>query len=296
MPSLQSRIVNTCLRLMVKHRRVKDLAQLRQQVERIDARTAKIPPDAIVLEQVLNGVPCQWVRVPGSPKKCLILYYHGGAYCVRTAKTHCAFLSRLCRGVNGVGLMPFYRLAPEDPYPAALQDCLKTYQWAISNGFDPERIVIAGDSAGGGLALSTLVQIRDAQLPRPRCAVFFSAATDATFTGASFVTNRKKDPMFKMESLMQFRHAYLQAASPADPKVSPLYAAFHDLPPLYFQVSGSELLRDSSVLAYQKALAAGVHAKLHIRDGMPHCYQIMDIIPESRAAIKKAIEFIRLWI
>ena len=135
MPSVQSHIVNIGLRLLVKHRRVKDLAKMRKQIERMDARQAKIAADVSVFDEVIDGVPSQWIRVPGSPKKCLILYYHGSAFCFRTPKTHCAFLSQLCRGVNGVGLMPHYRLAPEDPFPAAPQDCLKIYQWLISNGY-----------------------------------------------------------------------------------------------------------------------------------------------------------------
>lgn len=296
MPSFQTHIVNTLLRVLVKHRKARDFTVLRNQVERFDSKHARISKRVSVADETLGHVPCQWIRVPESSKKCLIVYFHGGAYCLRTPKAHSAFLSRLCRGVNAVGLMVDYRLAPENPFPAASDDCLAVYRWLISNGYDPEKIVLAGDSAGGCLTLSTLVRIRDEQLPKPACAVMFSPATDGTLWGESFVTNQKSDSMFKIGALLRFRNAYLQSTSPAHPIASPLHADHHDLPPLYFQVSGSELLRDSSVLAFQKARAAGVEAKLDILHGMPHCYQLFKFIPESEDAVKKVFQFIQSYI
>ncbi|MBW2368984.1 MAG: alpha/beta hydrolase fold domain-containing protein [Deltaproteobacteria bacterium] len=211
MPSWQTHMVNGLLRLAVKHRTFRDLRRIRKKVEKLDSRWSKMPADVSANDEVIEDLSCRWIRVPESRPSYLILYFHGGAFCLRTPKGHSAFLARLCRGVGATGLMPDYRLAPEHPFPAAPEDCFRIYRWLLSSGYDPMKIIVAGDSAGGGLTLSTLVQIRDAGIPNPIGGVMFSPATDMTLSGESFGTNLKKDAMFTLPNLLKVRTASLRS-------------------------------------------------------------------------------------
>lgn len=292
MKSWQAYVLDAILRLFVKHSKVKDLVRLREKNEELDSRKYKLPSDVSEVKEIISQVPCQWISTPQSKRSTIILYFHGGAFCLRFPKAHAIFVSRMARATGAAGLIPDYRLAPEHPFPAAPEDCFGIYRWLVSNGYDPKRIIIAGDSAGGNLALATLVQARDAGLPLPACGVMFSPAIDMTLQGASFVENKKSDAMFTLESLLAFRNAYMRDTPPENPLLSPLYSPFQDLPPLFFQVSRAELLRDSSVLAAHKARAAGIEAVLDLHDGMPHCFGLFGFLPESRMALDNAVRFI----
>lgn len=292
MKSLQAYLLNGMFRVFVKHGKAKDLIRLRAKNEKLDARRYTIPEDVSIHTQDINHVPCQWISAPQSNRSRIMLYFHGGAFCLKFPNAHALFVARLCRSTGATGIVPDYRLAPEHPFPAAPEDCLEVYKWLLANGFDPDHVVIAGDSAGGNLVLSTLLQVREAGLPLPACGVMFSPATDMTLRGASFVENKASDVMFTLNSLMVFRLAYMQNTPPTNPLLSPLYGEFHDLPPLFFQVSRSEMLRDSSVLAARKAEAAGVNVVLDMHDGMPHCFGLFGILPESRQAVDNAVRFI----
>jgi acetyl esterase/lipase len=201
----------------------------------------------------------------------------------------------VCRLTGAAGLVPDYRLAPEHPIPAAADDGFQVYHWLLANGYDSKQIVIAGDSAGGSLALSTLLRARDTGPPLPACAVMLCPATDMTLRGVSFVENRKSDVMLTLYTLMVFLLAYMRGAFPVDPIFPAPYAGFHDLPPLFFQVSREELLRDSSVPAAQKAKAAGVPVVLDMYDGMPHCFGLFGLLPVNLRAVDHAVGFIKSW-
>jgi acetyl esterase/lipase len=293
MKSWQAILLNGFLRVFVKHRSVKDLKRLRAKTVRSDSRKYKIPNDVTVKKQVIGQVPCQWITTPVSEPSRVILYLHGGAFCLKFPKAHILFISRLCRQARYRALYVDYRLAPEHPFPAAPDDCFMVYQWLLENGTDPMRIVIAGDSAGGNLALATLVRIKDAGIQQPACAVMFSPATDMTLRGASFVENKRSDAMFTLGNLMVFRLAYMGDTRPDNPLFSPLYADFDGLPPMFFQVSRGELLRDSSVIAAQQAKAAGVDVVLDMHDGMPHCFGLFGFLPESEKSVTNAVHFIQ---
>ena len=294
MRSWQSYIANQMIRLRLKRRRNPDLPihVERDRIARIDARLVKTAPE--VKTEVVDsaGVPSEWVTVGGAKQAAVILYLHGGAFAFRTPNTHRALLVRLCREIGAKGLMPDYRLAPEHPFPAGLEDCIAVYR-RLLNQHAPENIMVAGDSAGGCFALALLQTLRDSGEPLPTCAVLLSPVTDMTLGGASIIRNEKQDHLFRLQSLLFYRNAYLQDASPVDPKASPLWGAFNDLPPLLFQVGSGELLLDDSTRAAEKARMAGVDVQIEIWDGMVHVFQALGPLPESRQAIRNIGRFAR---
>jgi acetyl esterase/lipase len=211
-----------------------------------------------------------------------------------SARTHRSITSRLAAWSNARLFALDYRLAPEHPFPAALEDALAAYRALIAAGTPPSRIVIAGDSAGGGLALALLLAVRDAQGPLPAAAVLFSPWTDLAVTGNSIVDNDAVDAMFFGSWVAAQAHHYLADTPATNSLASPVYADLTDLPPLLIQVSGSEVLLDDSRRVYHNARRSGVAATLQVWPGLPHDWHIFaPILPEARAALRDASAFVR---
>ena len=248
-----------------------------------------------VSEDEFAGLPARWVEPPGAADGALLIYLHGGAFVVETPNAHSAFLTHLTNACEIRAVMPSYRLAPEHPYPAAVDDCLGVYKAVLEQGYDPRKIVLAGDSAGGNLALVTLQQARDLALPLPACAVMVSPGLDLSGT-KSQTENATKDPMFNEHVVSHVVAHYLQGdfGLTSDPRVSPLKGSFQDLPPLFFIAGSTEIFRDCSIYSAHKAKQAGVDATCHIWSGMPHCFPIMfqGLLPEAGQALKDMVEFI----
>lgn len=230
--------------------------------------------------------------IPATHRKA-ILFFHGGAYCMHHPNMYRLLLADLCGRLELDGFIPDYRLAPEHPHPAGIEDCYAVYQELLSLGYKPENLVMLGDSAGGGLAVSVLQKAYIEGAPMPSCAVLLSPAGDWSLLGKSFYENERRDPMFNLSTLLYFRDLYLDGHSMTDPMVSPLYGSFDGFPPLYVTASSTELIRDIAVGYVEKTHAAGGSAQLEMAEGLVHDYPVIGFLPESRATRSRIVEFCR---
>jgi monoterpene epsilon-lactone hydrolase len=291
-PSLQSH----GLRLILNVR--KRLIDWEAPVERFRAMVArsarffKPPGDVEIRPVVTDGVPGEWLIPPDASARSIILDLHGGGWTLGWSKIHRRMVAHLGRAAASRALVVDYRLAPEHPYPAALDDCLTAYRWLLRDGAEPRDIAIAGDSAGGNLTLATLLSLRDAAEPLPAAAVCPSPMTDLLGTGESFRTN--KDPVLTAEfALMMARH-YAGARDPRSPLLSPYYGDLHGLPPLLIHVGGDEVLLGDAERFADKARAAGVDVRLVAWPRMwPVRHFFAPSLPEARQAIEAIGGFIR---
>jgi acetyl esterase/lipase len=294
MPSLQARILKPLLRFGARQafRSVKDLPLERERVEKRDRLAFSMDRGFTRRDEIIDTVPSQWISTPQSDPDSVILYFHGGGFCLRTPAVHGQMLAKLCAGSGTTGLMPDYRLAPEHPFPAAYEDGLLVYRWLLDQGYDPQKIVIAGDSAGGALTVGTLLQIRDLELPRPACAVLFSAGLGSLHK-SGLLDEAKEGPLLSKQSMEAFGKAIGAEKHPDHPLRLLIDRDFAGLPPLLFQAGGVEVLLQESIDGAAKAKAAGVEVQLEVYDGMMHVFQIFSWLPEARCALEQAARFIR---
>lgn len=242
-----------------------------------------------------DGVQAQWVSAPGANAQRAILYFHGGGFQVGSVVSHRALMAGLSAAAQCRVLGVNYRLAPEHRYPAALDDALAAYRWLTNQGLTPNRIALAGDSAGGGLALSLLLRLRDTGQAMPAAAVLMSAWTDLTASGGSYDTRADTDPIHQRPMIVAMARNYLgKEGNAADPLVSPLFADLKGLPPLLAQVGDRETVLDDSRDFVARAKEAGVDATLQVWDHMIHVFQQFSThLPEARAAIDDIGRFLR---
>jgi epsilon-lactone hydrolase len=241
-----------------------------------------------------GGVPTEWIAAPGVADDRVLLYLHGGGYTIGSMRTHREVISRLSRaaGVRALGLE--YRLAPENPFPAAVEDSIAAYRWLLSNGVDPKKMVIGGDSCGGGHTVATIVALRYLGEPLPAAGVCISAWTDLTQTAESFTTKAAVDPFVQRELLEFMAQMYLGGRDRRTPLASPLYADLQGLPPLLIQVGSAETMLDDSTRLANRAKAAGGEVTLEVWDDMIHIWPVFaPILPEGQQAIERIGEFIR---
>ena len=251
-------------------------------------------PDVVREPVDAAGVPAEWFAAAGASGDRLIYYLHGGGYVVGSVNTHRELLGRISRAAAARVLAIDYRLAPEHPFPAAVEDSVAAYRWLLSTGADPANIVIAGDSAGGGLTVATLVALRDAGDPLPAAAVCISPWTDMEGSGASMTTKAEVDPMILLEHVSEGAKAYLGGADPRNPLASPIHADLTGLPPLLVQVGTSEVLLDDSTRLAERARAAGVDVTLEPWQEMIHVWHFFALIlPEGQQAIDRIGAFVR---
>jgi acetyl esterase/lipase len=262
------------------------------------ARTAVKPriPSGWRIRPVSSPRPGEWVEPVDAASELgrTILYLHGGGYYFCSPETHRPITLALATGAEARAFVPDYRLAPEHRFPAALEDAVAAYRNLLSNGTPAARMIIAGDSAGGGLALATLLSLRDAGDPLPAAAVLFSPWTDLAATGASLRANEKRDPMFWGGTVAQAARFYLGDTPPTNPLASPLYAELKGLPPLFIQASDSEVLLDDSARLVQKAARAGIAVSFRAWRKLPHVWQFFTpFLPEARQALAETADFIK---
>jgi len=292
MPSSHSLLVSLALRALVKKNSQAefDVARARHWTDRL--LSLPLPHLQVRFRPVhLPGVQGEWVD-SGRPGPVL-LYVHGGGYFFCSPRTHRPVTAFLTRALGGSTLALKYRLAPEHPFPAALEDALAAYQSLLSSGYSQQQIVLAGDSAGGGLLLSTLVAIRQKGLPMPVAAACFSPWTDLAVTGPSLDRNDRNCAMFSAAGIRSARQLYLGQADPYDPRVSPLYADLRGLPPLLIHVSDNEVLLDDSLRLAERAQAAGVQVSLQVWQNLPHVWQLFQrLVPEGRESLRQASQFL----
>jgi len=261
---------------------------------------AEVLVDAAVKAQV----PGEWIEVatPSLSKMIsrTILYLHGGGYFFCSPRTHRGITCALARAAMANVFVPEYRLAPEHPAPAALEDALSAYRHLLDEGKAAHSIVVAGDSAGGGLALALLMALRDAGDPQPAAAVLFSPWTDLAVTGDTVTTLADRDVLFDGRGLRAAADLYLSGSSSGNitdataPQVSPLYGNFAGLAPLMIQASDSEVLLDDARRVADKARDAGIAVDFQVWKGLPHAWQIFSpFLPEARKSLRQAAVFIR---
>jgi epsilon-lactone hydrolase len=253
-------------------------------------------PGKIHLQPIrINEISAEWIAYANA-KNGVILYLHGGAYALGSINVHREYLARLALAAQLKVLAIDYRLAPENPFPAALEDTLAAYRWLLEQGFDRSQIVIAGDSAGGGLALSALVSLRDAGNALPACAVCISPWVDLTLSGDSIHKNATVDPILNLKILENYVQLYACANKTNNPLISPLFADFKSFPPLLIHVGTSEILLDDANRLFHNAQLAGVEVNLETWEGMFHVFQIISYLPETKQSLDHIAKFILKYV
>jgi acetyl esterase/lipase len=249
-----------------------------------------VPAGDLAFEAVdAGGVPAEWSRAPGAARDRAVLFFHGGGYTMGSVPSYRDFTGRISRATGASVLSVGYRLAPEHPFPAAIEDAAAAYRWLRGQGMPADRIVFAGDSAGGGLVLASLLFLRDAGDALPAAAICVSPSTDLAKTGESMRTKADVDPVVRYDTSMA--HALRYVGTDGDlknPLASPLYADLRGLPPLLILVGTNETLLDDSTRVADKARAAGVDVEIEIWDDMIHIWPFFAaILPEGQQAIER---------
>ncbi|HSF96044.1 MAG TPA: alpha/beta hydrolase [Thermohalobaculum sp.] len=304
-------LLNAFLRLVVKNALAvtKTPQQMRDQFERTAARLFRAPEDANFVADTIrrngNGEPsgpsgsggglieAVWASRGRPDRRRVILYLHGGAYLAGSSRTH-RHLGAWLAGAAGVrALLPDYRLAPEHPFPAGLDDALIAYRHLLESGYSAQNIALAGDSAGGGLIFALLLKLRAEGRPDPACLVAFSPWLDMTMTRGSLRRNARRDVLLPVRRFREVVTHYLQGTMTTEPLASPIYGEFPDPPPTQIMVSKSEILRDDGVAMADKLRAAGGDVALELWKDMPHAWQIFaGMLPEADTAVEQAGQFI----
>ena len=253
-----------------------------------------LPPDVVTERVTVSGVPAEWVSTPDADDDRVVLYLHGGAYVIGSINTHRDLAGRISRASGARVLNVDYRLAPEHPHPAAVDDAAAAYRWLLDQDHAAGDLAIAGDSAGGGLTVATLVALRDKGQPMPAAGVCLSPWVDLEGLGDSMTTCAELDPMVQKEHLVRMAKLYLGDLDSRTPLAAPLYADLAGLPPLLIQVGSAETLLDDSHRIAERARKAGVEVTLEVWDDMIHVFQAFaPILPEGQQAIDKIGEYLR---
>lgn len=284
MPSPELQIVIEMLRDMNPFEG-DDILAMRTLVEA--PAEAYVRPDDVTYEPaIVSGVPVEWITPAGAEPGRLLVYHHGGGYALCSIDTHRGLCTHLARAARARVCSVGYRLAPEHPHPAAVDDATAVYRALLADGIEPARTALGGDSAGGGLTLAALVALRDAGDPLPAAAICISPWTDLSISGESVRTRADADPMLGEAQLELMSRLYLAGGDPRSPTASPLFADLSGLPPLLVQVGTAEVLLDDSVRLADRARIAGVEMELETWDDMIHVWHsFADLLPEGREAI-----------
>lgn len=291
-PSLRSRLIYGLLRLLHKPMMPESLDKQRGYLELLQELVP--PPLKLTPNPVnANGIPCEWVLPEKAIPTQVVFYLHGGGYVTKMPVLHRNFLYLLAQESKAQFLMVDYRLAPEHPFPAALEDALVAYDWLLHQGWDPSQILFAGDSAGGGLTLATLLALRDLGKPLPVGTILISPWTDLTGSGESIERLKDLDVMLSWENLRESALDYAGEEPLTHPWISPLFADFKGLPDSLILVGGREILMDDSTRLANRMTEDGVEVDMIIEPYMGHVYPATGpAIPEAQRAIQAIADFI----
>lgn len=294
MASPQSEAIRQMLREQKDAAKKGPPPSIEEQRKQLDYLGSFVPleSDVTVERTQIAGVRGEWISTPNARSDQVLFYLHGGAYCLGSCDSHRGLASRLARACESRALVIEYRLAPEHPFPAALEDSTAVYRELVRSGVRPENMVIGGDSAGGGLTMATLLTLRDAGDPLPAAAVLLSPWTDMEGTGESMKTRADVEPWLDPDKNHQVAKLYLRDLDPRHPLVSPIYADLHGLPPMLVHVGDDECLLDDSVRLVERVRNAGVETKFKIWDEMWHVFHGFPI-PEAQQAIEEIGAFVR---
>lgn len=279
--------------ILAAGQRPTDLAGRRQRLDNLTARY-EMPADVVVEGVDANGVMAEWTTTPAADPTQVIMFLHGGGYVSGSIKSHRHMIAQAGREAGTRTLALDYRLAPEHPFPAALDDALTGYRFLLSQGFLPENIVIAGESAGGGLAIATLVSLREAGTALPACAWCSSPWADLEMSGGTMQTKAAVDPLIQRPYLQELAAAYLQGRDARMPMVSPIYADLRGLPPLLIQVGSDETLLDDAIRLAGVAAAADVRTTLQVWPSMIHAWHLFYAqLADGRRSLAEMGAFVR---
>ena len=251
-----------------------------------------VPGDVAVERAQIGQVKGEWVRASDAEPSRLLLYFHGGGYVAGSPESHRPLVAKLCRSGAAIALSIDYRLAPEFPFPAALRDAVDAYRFLVSKGFPPGSIVLAGDGAGGGLAVAALMAIRNGGMPMPAGLVAMSPWADLTLSGWSIMRNADADAALAWDLLFVSARSYLNGANPADPYASPVFGSMRDFPPIMVHAGSREILRDDASRLGELAAASNVPVSVEVYDGMQHLFQGSSV-SEAKVSLNRLGQFIR---
>jgi acetyl esterase/lipase len=273
--------------------RAGEIAQMRLDADE-RSKAFGLPADVTVQPVDANGVPAEWTSTPDADPSSVILYLHGGGYVICSLQSHRHLVAEVGRAAGTRTLAIDYRLAPEHPFPAPVEDTVAAYRYLLESGIKPNRITLAGDSAGGGLAVAAMLAIRDAGLPLPACAWCISPWVDMQALGQSFVDRAATDPTVQKATILTMAEWYLGGADPRHPHASPIYGDLRGLPPMLIQVGSVETLLDDSIALVRKAGVAEVPVELQIWPEMIHIWHIyFPMLSAGRRAIATGGSFVR---
>ena len=260
----------------------------------MNARQEPTVPGVALTKVEVGDVPCEWVMTPGADPDVRLLYLHGGGWVSGSGGNYLPLAAEISLAAQCAVLLPDYRLAPEHPFPAGLDDCVAAHDWLVANGPSgpgaAKTTYIAGDSAGGNLTLATLLALKERHRPLPAGAIAISPGTDFTLSSQSLKS--VYDPIISSRTMPEFRYRYLAMTDPRHPLASPLFGDYRGLPPLLIQTGEHEMLRDDSIRVAKKARADGIRMSLEIWPGMVHVFQIRGL-PESREAVRRIGDFVK---
>ena len=269
------------------------IAERRAQYERAE-KVFPTPPEIKVERVSAPATPAEWLRPPSAAPGRVVLYLHGGGYVIGSPRSHRHLAAAVAGAAAASALLLDYRLAPEHPYPAAVDDAVAAYRWLLDQGAAPGHVVVAGDSAGGGLTVATLLALREARVPLPAGGVCISPWVDLSCGGESYRTKAAVDPIVQRAGVDQMARAYLGDTPPRTPLASPLFADLGGLPPLLIHVGSDEVLLDDAVQLADRARAAGVDATLEVWDRMIHVWHwFLPMLDEAQDAIDGIGRFVR---
>ena len=295
MPSVTSYFLKKGIKAGVKKINLeeRDIGESRHVIDSFAQKFSRLPRNCKVEPIQIEGIYAEWISNKQAVEGKVILYLHGGAYGYCSADTHRSLAARIMIEAGVKVLLPEYRLAPEHPFPAAIEDTLRIYQWLLNQGYESSSIIFAGDSAGGGLSLAATLVLRDHSEPLPAAVVCLSPWVDLTSSGESYRKNSEKDPYLKIDLVRKTALQYAAGESLENRLISPVYADFSGFPPMFIQVGSIEILLSDAQMLADKAGQAGVEVHLKVWEGMWHVWQISNRLPEAKKARKEIGEFIK---
>lgn len=285
--------IDAIRRLLVSKPRPTTLAERRERLDEIGSAYG-VAPDIVFKAARIGGVETEWSAAPGSDGTRVLVFFHGGGYCSGSIRSHRSMASEAGRAAGVKALAVGYRLAPEHPYPAALQDAMAVYDALLADGVPARHVAVGGDSAGGNLALALILRLREAGKPLPACGWLVSPWTDLAMTGATLASKASVDPIISKPYLQELADAYLAGTDPKLPLVSLLYADLAGLPPLLVQVGSAETLLDDAIRIAARAAADDVRVTLEVWPRMIHAWHLWAArLASGRAALASAGAFMR---
>jgi acetyl esterase/lipase len=290
---MRSRIYRSILKRVIKDR-VQTIQELRLD-SGLKAMPPAMLPKGIEFERVdIGGIEAEWLTPIGRSTEVVILHLHGGGYVSGSAELHRMMTSQLAKSLDARVLAPNYRLAPEHPFPAALEDALEVYRYLLATGCDPADVVVSGDSAGGGLALALVMKLRGSGVPLPAALVLMSPWTDLELKNPSCTEKAGDEALLTVPVLREWALEYAGGARLDDPLLSPVNGDFSGFPPMLVQVGSEEILLDDARILAQRAEAAGVHVHLSVWEGLWHVWQVLGpLVPENEASFTELGVFLR---